>query len=204
MCRTAVLYTHYCEQLRREVHSLGRTDAYNWRGLPLVNRISGTEALRGVAFRMDATCHRNTADFGNEQSAYLGRFRLGSVSSTVPESPLSGGQPRHAYSQRTSRMGGTGRHATHEIGHGAQRGARQGGRGAGCRPAQGQSIITVRSTRAPLARFPTARSQRSSCSKHQRRAHASTEVRFCIHLWLKAKHDRQQQHVPVLFFLLRS
>ena len=35
----------------------------------------------------------------NKGKAKLGRIRLGSVRSTVPESPLSGGQP-HPYSQR--------------------------------------------------------------------------------------------------------
>ena len=47
-----------------------------------------------------------TADCGNKESASLRRFRLGSVSSTVPESPLGGGQP-HPYSQRPSRVART-------------------------------------------------------------------------------------------------
>ena len=44
-----------------------------------------------------------TACFGNTESALERRFRLGSVSSTVPEWPLSGGRC-HPYSHRLSRV----------------------------------------------------------------------------------------------------
>ena len=46
---------------------------------------------------------QKTADFGNQESVSGGRFRLGSVLSTVPDCPPSGAQ-RRPYFRRPSRV----------------------------------------------------------------------------------------------------